>query len=229
MRRFFGIGLCVLSLGVVARADVQLIANGGFESGSLAPWVATSSAGSGGSFFENSGIFSPLNGLPTVGASTGTFYAVSDSFGPGTNALSQSFVVPIGATTEILSYDLFVNDWGGAGSGGIEKVWLMAGGSSPLTGPVLASFAILGPLVVTGGLPNPYHSYIFDITGFVVPGLTYQIDFLESDSTAPINMGVDNVSVLARVGTAPVPEPSSLALLIGVVALVGFSLRYRRA
>ncbi len=229
MRRFFGIGLCVLSLGVVARADVQLITNGGFESGSLAPWVATSSVGSGGAFFENSGTFSPLNGFPTVGASSGTFYGVSDSFGPGTNALSQSFTVPVGATTEILSYDLFVDDWGGAGSGGTEKVWLLAGGSSPLTGPVLASFAIVGPTVVTGGLPNPYHSYIFDITADVVPGLTYQIDFLESDSSAPINMGVDNVGILARTSTPPVPEPSSLALLLGVVALLGVSLKYRRA
>jgi len=231
MRKLFGLGLCVLSLGVVARADVQLITNGDFETGSLGPWVATSSAGSGGHFYENSGGATPLNGFPTVGASGGTWYAVSDSFGPGINALSQSFTVPLGATTEILSYDLFVNDWGPfmGGSAGSEVVALIAGASSPLVGPALAVFPIVGPTVVSGGAPNGYHHYIFDITGDVVAGLTYQIDFVESDSSAPINMGVDNVSILARTSTPPVPEPSSFALLIGAVALVGISLRYRRA
>jgi hypothetical protein len=229
MRRFFGIGLCVLSLAVTARADVQLITNGGFETGSLAPWLATSSAGSGGSFFENSGTTTPLTGQPTVGPSSGTFYAVSDQFGPGTNALSQSFTVPVGATTDILSYDLFVNDWWlfQGGSAGTARVSLLANGANPITGVAIANFAIVGSTTVVGGIPNPYHSYTFDITADVVAGLTYQIDFVESDSGTNLNMGVDNVSLLAR--TSSVPEPSSLALLIGVVALVGVSRRFRRA
>jgi hypothetical protein len=60
---------------------VQLIGNGGFETG-LTGWAVTSSVGSGGSWFPDTTTSTPLTGNPTVGPFSGTGYAVTDQFAP---------------------------------------------------------------------------------------------------------------------------------------------------
>src|SRR5436309_11446568 len=111
MRNFVAIGFCALALSFTAKADIQLITNGGFETGSLSGWTVTSSADSGGTWLPSSDPFSPMTGNPTVGPKTGNWYAVTDQYGPGVNALSQTFVVPLGTTSLTLSFDVFINDW----------------------------------------------------------------------------------------------------------------------
>ena len=130
--------VCAACATLPARAQTQLIINGGFETGDFTGWTRqtqqsaqTSAAG----FFigdntpspvvvmgDGTGagdvIFTPttpVNGLPAAGAKTGNFYAVTDGDGAANNALTQTFFVPTNATSVTLSFALFVNARDGAG------------------------------------------------------------------------------------------------------------------
>ena len=182
-----------------------------------------------------------LSGYATAGPAAGTFYALSDQTGPGTHALTQSFGVPIGATSVILSFDMFVNDESGLGGvvdpAGLDhtispnqhaRVDLLSPTASPFaTGAadVLDNF-YLG--VGAGTSPNPYTKYVFDITGLVTPGGIYQIRFAEVDNQFFFHQGVDNVSIEAT--AAAVPEPGTLALLAAaLLSVAGLRQTLRRA
>jgi hypothetical protein len=97
------------------------------------------------------------------------------------------------------------------------RVDLMAAGSGPFStaaGDVIANFYLGVDDVNT--IPNPYTSYSFDITPQVSGGGTFRIRFAEVDNDAPLNLGVDNVSIAAAV-----PEPGTLALFaLGALALL---------
>ena len=217
MHRLFA-GFCILSLALTARAN-EVITNGGFETGDFTGWTVTDTGGAG-SFFvcPNAGASpcpsnqTPLSGLPTVGPAGGSFYAVSDQFGPGSHAITQSFTALAGMTYQ-LSFDMFVNDWAtfnGAPPqfpGGGEADLL--GGASPVV--LYQADTQVDP---TTGLPNPWVHTSLDITADLTPGLTYQLRFLESDSTAPLNVGADNVSLMA----SAVPEPNLLAFPVAFLA-----------
>ena len=112
--------LAVFALGTLLAKSAlavpgQLITNGDFETGSLGGWTVTDQAGGSGSFFSSTpGNPAPLSGEPTApNPLGGSFYAVSDQTGPGAHALTQSFTVPAGATSVVLSYQMFVNDYDG--------------------------------------------------------------------------------------------------------------------
>jgi PEP-CTERM motif len=214
----------------MAQASTELLTNGGFESG-LAGWTVSSSAGSLGSWFAGSGGATPQTGNPTVGAASGTGYAVTDQFGPGTNALSQDFTVALGTSSLTWSFDMFVNDWGAVFDPKNQYLTfgLMADGTDPLSGSYIAGTLNVpsSPVLVSGGTPNPYIHYSFDILPFLTAGKTYQIDFLESDQVSPMHVGVDNVSI-QDVVTTSAPEPSSLALLFVGLGAVGLFARRQR-
>jgi hypothetical protein len=198
--------ICSLCLAFTASAD-QLISNGGFESGDLTGWTTASSAGSGGAWSIDSTTITPSTGNPTVGPNSGSYYAVTDGFGPGTNVLYQSFTDPLGTTSAVLSFDAFVNDvFGTSGFGG--EVDLLAGNADPLTGTVIASF-FSQDTTVSGGVPNPYVAYSNDISGLLTPGSTYLIRAYESDSYGPINFGVDDFSLVTTSSSAT-PEPATV-------------------
>ncbi len=219
MRSLVPAGTCVLFLAFTATAGAELITNGGFEAGGSG-WDFSSSAGSGGSFFVTNALFSPLTGNPTVGPAGGSFYAVSDQFGPGTNAVSQEFTAVAHVNPELLSYDMFVNNWGpdfSSAANQIATVELLAGSSDPLTGPALAVFPVTGNVFPIHGNPNPYVHYSFDISALLTPGQTYRIAFIETDSEANLNQGVDNVSIQET------PEPGTawlLMLFLPVISLI---------
>ena len=225
MRYFPALISCTLLTGLTAKAGIQLLTNGDFETGSLAGWTVTSSVGSGGTWLPDNSIFTPLTGNPTVGPKSGKWYAVTDQFGPGQNALSQSFAVPVGTTSVLLSFDMFINDWGPFFDLADEymRFGVQAAGANPITGAFLALGTISGPELVTGGVPNPYVHYSLDLTSIAHAGGTYQLDFLESDTNFNMNVGVDNVSV------SEVPEPGSVALLASVLAGVIICARRRLA
>jgi hypothetical protein len=154
----------------------------------------------------------PLTGNPTVGPRGGSFYAVTDQFGPGSHALTQSFTVAA-STDYLLSFYMFVNDWTAPQFGG--QADLLTDGADPISGPPVSIF-YHADTAVAGGTPNGWVHTTLDITGDLMAGNTYQLRFFESDSTGPLNVGVDDVSLIAT----PIPEPRlvfPMALLAGVV------------
>jgi len=212
--------ICVLSLALTVRAN-EVIVNGGFETGDFTGWTVTDSPGGTGSFFVAGGTNAPLSGNTTVGPRSGNFYAVSDQFGPGTHVITQSFTAAAN-TGYLLSFYMFVNDYATAFGADTQyggEADLIAGGANPLLAPMTTQFYYADTQVI-GGIPNPYVHTSLDITGDVIAGNTYQLRFLESDSTSPLNVGVDDVSLIAT-STSTVPEPKllffPLALLAGIV------------
>ncbi len=123
---------CILSARPVTAGHVQLITNGGFESGDFTGWsvqnqLGTADYASGsniqGSFFiQGSSGTTPVSGsfagTATIGPASGNNFALSDSTAPGVHALIQSFTVPNGTVAATLSFDMYTYDWYGAGAVG---------------------------------------------------------------------------------------------------------------
>jgi hypothetical protein len=199
----------ILVLGPVtpAKAD-ELLTNGNFATGTLEGWNVDNQAGGFGTFVVISGMVTPMGGQPTVGPPAGsTFYAVSDQIGPGAHALSQMFTVPAGATSVILSFDMFVNDWSGMGPivnpAGLDytaipnqhaRVDLLTADAPPFdTGTgVLKNFYLS---VDAGPNPHAYIHYEFDITDLVADGGTFRLRFAEVDNQFFLSQGLGNVSI----------------------------------
>jgi PEP-CTERM motif len=211
--------LVVLSASGASAATIELITNGGFETGTFAGWTVTDLAGGTGSWFiDTPGTTTPVSGNPTLAAgSSGSFYAVTDQTGPGTHVLSQLIVVPV-STSVILSFNMFANDWDAGPICG--TLTHLAGPRQCATVDILSSAASVfdtgaGQLanyylgVDAGADPHGFTTYTFDITSLVGGGGTFRLRFGEADNQFYFNMGVDNVSVRATT----VPEPSTLILL----------------
>jgi hypothetical protein len=172
-----------------------------------------------------------------VGPESGSYYAVSDSQGTGTLILSQTFTVPTGAASVILSFGLFVNSYGGdivntvAGldfSGTADPgnpadqygaVSLLSSGASLFstsTG-VLSNFYQGTDSAANN--PNHYTNYTDNITSLVGSGGTFTLRFAEVNNVNYLNMGVDNVSVVFTPTTAT-PEPSSIVLTLSALGAI---------
>lgn len=227
MNRF---GVCFVSflvLAASAQADsIQLIVNGGFETGDLTGWTVRSEANSFGGFSVISGDAAPLSELPTPGPASGTYYAVADQTGPTAAVLSQSFTVAPGAASVILSFDMFTNNYEGSVTTGaldytqgvqFATADLLTGTANAFsTAPsdVLENFFQGGAsAVIESGVPNPYIAYSFDITSLVSGGGTYQLRFGDADDQFYLTTGVDNVSVMETLS----PEPSTFLLFLPAI------------
>ena len=202
---------------------VELINNGGFETGNFTGWTVTDQALSAGTWYIGSGVTTPLSSHSTVGPASGSYYVVTDQEEPAANALTQSFTVPAGAASVILSFDMFVNDWNREGPivnpAGLDynaipnqhaRVDILTAAAGAFdTGAGVLQNLYLG--VGSTSLPDPYTHYVFDITGLVGAGGTFQIRFAQVDNWDYLNEGVDNVSV--SLNSTAVPEPSTMLLL----------------
>ena len=227
--------VALVAAGSASAAPIQLLTNGDFETGDFTGWTVTDLAGGSGSWFVSSGTSAPISSNATVGPAGGMFYAVTDQGGPGTHALAQSFLVPLGATSVIVSFDLFMNDQSGAGpldlgldhTGGanqhaqVDVMDAMASAFSTTPADIIAT--LIPPGTDGVGNPHAYTSYSFDVTGLLAAGTSYTLRFGEVDNQLFFNAGVDNVSVLAD--TASVPAPGSTSLL--GAALLGLTLARR--
>ena len=113
--RVIGAGLVlVLSIlgGVNVANALELIVNGGFEAGggSFTGWTHLDQAGGGGSWFIQSGAFSPMSGFVVPPPPEPTHAAMTDQDRPGSHVLFQDFLVPVSLTSATLSFDRFIGN-----------------------------------------------------------------------------------------------------------------------
>ncbi len=231
--------LLAASFALAAPVGAQeLLINGNFETGDYTGWSANALATSNGALnVIANGANTPLSNHATqTNAGGGNFVSMTDQSGPGAYDLRQSFVVPLGSVSVILTADHVATDW--SGSGGIvdpigldhtgpanqhARVDLLVGTAalfSTAPADILATF-YLGTDV---GAPASWiTSWTNDITALVTPGQTYIIRFGQVDNQGFFNQGVDNVSVFATA----VPEPATWAMMIAGFGLVGFAARRR--
>ena len=225
--------MAVVAVSTAQGAPVQLLTNGGFETGSYAGWTTTSQSGSGGSLnIDTPGTTTPQSGQSTAANGTGgAFYSVTDQGGPGAYSLRQSFTVVPGSSSVLLSFQMYANSYGGGpffGNGlnhtGIANQHarvdiLTAGAAAFDLGATVLQNLYLG-VDSTSSNPNPYVNYSFDITSLVGAGGTFQLRFAQVDNRGFFNQGVDNVSIVADANANAVPEPASLALVgLGLAGL----------
>lgn len=239
-----------LPLAVVgaARAQTEFLVNGDFETGTLTGWQIPG-IGFGGFIADNNNLdplldpsspSAPFSRLATVGASAGNFYAVSDSLGPGAQALIQTFTIPAGTANITLSFDMFVNDWNGAGALNtmghpfeavyetptqFARVDLMSSAGDVFSNNgALANFYLGVDESPEDFPPFGYTSYAFDITALTGAGGTFRLRFITAANQFTINQGVDNVSIL---GTITAPEPASMHLFVAGMSLLSMIIRRR--
>jgi hypothetical protein len=196
----------------------QLVANGDFETGGLAPWTTAEQPGSGGMFLISTpGSAAPLSGATTApNPGGGSFYAIADQPTAGTHALLQSFTVPSGAISVVLSFEMFVADCGlgpivdpvgldhTAGPNQHARVDILSATASPFdTGAGVVANLYVG---IDGLFGVPYTPYNFDLTGSLTPGTTYQLRFAETLNQCVLNQGVDNLMLRATIPGGPLLE-----------------------
>ncbi len=216
----------VVAMSAIHAQAAELIANGGFESGSFAGWGAAAQSGSNGALGVESGTTGPLSGMSNAGPSSGEFFALSDQGGPGAYSLTQTFTVAAGVTAVKLKFDLFANNYAdtiidpiGLDFSGPPnqhaRVDLLTGSAGAFdTGAGVIANLYIG--ADAGANPNSWTSYKIDLTGLALAGGTYQIRFGEVDNQFFFNMGVDNVSITA------VPEPGTYLMMLAGLAGLGF-------
>jgi hypothetical protein len=96
--------------GVAPARAGELIINGGFENG-ITGWTHLNEVGGAGDWYIQSGTSSPISGFPVPPPPQGTFAAMTDTFGPGSHVLLQSFTVPAGGVSSAtLSFQHFIGN-----------------------------------------------------------------------------------------------------------------------
>jgi hypothetical protein len=99
--------------GIGVANSVNLITNGGFElntgagSSGFSGWTVAIQSGTSGSWSAQTGTSSPVNGFPVQAPPEGSYPAMTDDTGPSSEALLQSFTVPVNPGTLTLSFQYF--------------------------------------------------------------------------------------------------------------------------
>lgn len=214
--------VAALSSSCVMAHAAPLIANGGFESG-FASWTLVDQLGSDGGFAVQSGTLSPVNGDPVPAPTAGLNAAMSDAGAPGAHVLYQDFVVPSGSNSGLLSFDLFIGnrgtffatpatlDFSTPALNQRARVDIMLASADPFS--LLAADILMQvyETAVGDALVSGYTTISRDISALLAAneGQTLRLRFAETDNLAPLQMGVDNISVEA----VPAPGTALLAAL----------------
>jgi hypothetical protein len=219
---FFGTNLVDLKA-----AGIQLIVNGGFETGNFAGWTVNNTGAYGNDFYViANGANVPASGHPTqVNPGGGQFVAASDQFGPGGEELRQGFTVLPGYKSLSLTFDWFNNThypymgMGIDGSDQAGRVDILTLGAAPFDvgGGVVMNLLLNAGSFTSFGTTIPWQSTAFDLSA-LAPG-NYELRFGNGQCCFYQEMGVDNVSLLAETS---VPEPATITfLVVGLAGLAG--------
>ena len=211
----------IVLLFVAPRADaagpgVDLITNGGFESGTFASWTPTTNGlsaltpwtvgGPGGGWFANTsplaGQFDAYNGFD---GDAGLVYE-----------LYQDVAIPANHTATLQTNHRIVYDSLGINStlDRIFEISIRDLGNAVLAGLYSQSVTMNGASRTDLG----WDAKAFDVSAFA--GSTVRVhfrEFIPETYTGPANIELDQISLIA----VPVPEPASIAMLLcGSLALV---------
>jgi hypothetical protein len=229
------------ALAAPAHVHADLLSNGGFETG-LSGWTVVDQVGSDGSFLDQTGTASPLNGFPVSAPPQGTRAAMTDSFGPGSHVLYQDFVVPASVTDASVGFSLYFNnqdvayrtpatlDFATPALNQQARVDLISSSADPFSVAVGDILLSLYQTAAGDPLVSGYTDYLIDVTTLFQahPGETLRLRFAEVDNVANFNFGVDGVSI--RTGDPSVPEASTwlaVPVAVGLAAYTRQRLRSR--
>jgi hypothetical protein len=202
----FALALCALPA-----TALEVIANGGFESG-FNGWTRADALGSEGTFAIQTGTTSPVNADPVPAPPTGASAAMSDGAGPGSHMLYQDFTIAAPVLQATLKFDLFIGnraqvfatpapaslEFNLAAANQQVRVDVMTAAATPFSvaaGDVLQTLkqSAPGDPLVAG-----YATLTFDVTALVNAnvGVPLRLRFAEVDNLAQFQVGVDNVSLI---------------------------------
>ncbi len=215
--------MSVLFIGT-AYGRPDLITNGSFELG-FNGWTRADQIGSDGTFQDQTGTISPINGLVVQAPPDGLHAAMTDATGPGSHVLYQDIFIPAGSTGGTLAFSYFVNNTAAAFTtpatldfatpalnqqARVDFLHVSADPFSTNTADVMQNVfqTLVGSALVTG-----YNVVTVDVTSLILEhaGETLRLRFAETDNVNIFNFGVDAVSLNV------IPAPP--VILLGATAL----------
>lgn len=210
-----------LAFSAAASARTDLVSNGGFEAG-FSSWVRADQLASSGTFFDQTGITSPVNAIAVPSPPQGLHAAMSDADAPGGHALYQDIFIPAGTTGGSIQFSLYINnsatafstpaslDWTTPALNQQARVDLMSASADPFSTAAADIFQNLFQTAVGSPLVTGYNPFNIDISAALAAhaGQTLRLRFAETDNVNIFNFGVDAVSLDA----VPAPPAMMLAL-----------------
>lgn len=197
-----------------ARASIELVVNGGFETGDFTGWTSTGQmAGLG--FVPNNGSFNPPGPGSPLPPIAGGFDAVSAQTSPAVNSLTQVVTVPAGVVSAVFSWSDRIRNFanGGFSDPNQELRVLLEDTSGGLIQEVFSTDPgdprqVIGPIART-----------FDLTSVLQgwEGQDVQISFEQQDNLGFLNATIDDVSLVVDVASnGAIPEPTMLMIWAGL-------------
>ena len=167
-----------VSITVTASTSSQLIVNGGFETGSAAPWALTA------------GVLCSNSGCPGETAHSGSWFAWLDGYGfTHTDTATQTVSIPAGKTTATLAFYLHI-DTQEVGSTAYDTLRVQVLNSS---GTVLATLATYSNVNAASG----YSLHSLNMNAYI--GQTVQIRFYgHEDSSLATSFVIDDVALTVQ-------------------------------
>ena len=167
-----------VSITVTASTSSQLIVNGGFETGSAAPWALTA------------GVLCSNSGCPGETAHSGSWFAWLDGYGfTHTDTATQTVSIPAGKTTATLAFYLHI-DTQEVGSIAYDTLRVQVLNSS---GTVLATLASYSNVNAASG----YSLHSLNMNAYI--GQTVQIRFYgHEDWSLATSFVIDDVTLTVQ-------------------------------
>jgi hypothetical protein len=188
----------------MAPQAIELVVNGGFESGP-AGWTILDEAGGSGSWYITSALAGPVSGLPLAAPPEGVMQAASDQTGPGSHIMFQDVAIPALSTATLNLVIWYVNsavafyDPASLSYNTIPNQQFRIDIMNPAA-PIddLGAGVLLNVYKTTPINPPtlPYTPISANLNAFA--GQTIRLRFTEVDNQLYFNVGVDAVSIEAE-------------------------------